>query len=195
MYTTSDIYNRLDDINHTPQDKTTSTTSSPSISMRSLSEIWDNFPTIQSNTIATGTTIMGITGTLYGDIDPSKVLTTATYPGTATAGTPALEWQTPDPNIVVCPGPWDSSWSGGTPDTCLTGGANDYCQTTLGADWRLPSVGELIDAFLTGIPGSFTGGNYYSSSGPLVNTNIGGEINPFIFYPNLDENYSIRCVR
>lgn len=36
--------------------------------------------------IASSTKLFGITGTLYGDTDPSKVLTTATYPGTATAG-------------------------------------------------------------------------------------------------------------
>lgn len=91
MYTLSDIYNRLADINYTPVPHDISTTSSPASSMHSLSDIWNNFPTISSDIIASGTTIMGITGTLststgytYGDPSPDKVLTSAQGAGNVT---------------------------------------------------------------------------------------------------------------
>jgi hypothetical protein len=133
MVTLSDIYNRLDDINHTPQDKTTSTTSSPAISMRSLSEIWDHFPTISSSTLATGTTIMGITGTLYGDTDPSKVLNTATYPGSATLGTPSAQFSTSQ---------------GGDTDFDSAEGLCSSLEEGGYTDWRLPTVNDFKDVSL-----------------------------------------------
>jgi hypothetical protein len=198
MFTTSDIYNRLDDINHTPQNKNTSTTSSPDISMRSLSEIWDNFPTILSNTIATGTTIMGITGTLYGDTDPSKVLDTAIYPGTATVAPYSLVLQTEQDFVLN----WDDAISYAQHLEIDGITVSETPQNI----WRLATISELMkfygERYLEGNPNNITGflsGNVYWAS------TLAGGISPYyigydegsisFFYADKINLFNVRCVR
>jgi len=52
--------------------------------------------------IAKDVTSFGFTGTLYGDTDPTQVLTTADYPGTATVGTPAPTFASADSTTYSC---------------------------------------------------------------------------------------------
>ena len=78
LYTMEDIYQRLGNLNYTPSVHTVSITSSPTdTTMHDLTEIWNNFPTISADSIATGTTVMGVTGSMYGTSSPDYVLTTA----------------------------------------------------------------------------------------------------------------------
>ena len=87
-YTLSDIYARLTKnvATTTTGNHSLSTTTSPASSFYTLTQIYNAIPTIIAGTVATGTNYLGVTGTLYGDTNPAKVLNTATYPGTATAG-------------------------------------------------------------------------------------------------------------
>jgi hypothetical protein len=153
MKTMEDVYQKLTLNTYTPPtEHDMSTTSSPFPSMHSLADIWDAIPNLLEGTIATGTTIMGITGTLYGDTDPSKVLTTATYPGTATAGTPAIQFSTAEFGGYT-------NWNtGGTFCADLVEGGHD--------DWRLPTYTELVDASAAGDNpvGGFQAGYYWSGT-------------------------------
>lgn len=94
MYSLTDLYNLASGIvvleNSGPLPNTPETISP---TFHSLTEVYEliagQIANLSTGKIATGTQAFGITGTLYGDTDPTKVLTTATYAGTAVAGTPA----------------------------------------------------------------------------------------------------------
>ncbi|MFA6896816.1 MAG: hypothetical protein WCQ96_00800 [Patescibacteria group bacterium] len=86
MYTLNDIYTRLTtNATATEGSHNLASSLSPSATMRTLKEIYNAIPTIAANTVKVGTTYLGISGTLYGDTDVSKVLTTASGAGTYNA--------------------------------------------------------------------------------------------------------------
>jgi hypothetical protein len=86
MYTLSDIYTRLTtNATATEGGHSFSPAGSPASSMRSLKEIYDAIPTIVAGTVKSGTTYLGVLGTMLGDTDGSKVLTSASAPGTYNA--------------------------------------------------------------------------------------------------------------
>jgi len=63
FYTLEDIYQKLNLNTYSASTHSVSTTSSPTGTMHTLSDIWDKIPTITASTVATGTTILGIPGT------------------------------------------------------------------------------------------------------------------------------------
>ena len=158
-YTLSDIYNKILNITFIPSAHTVSTTTSPDLSFKSLSDIYNKLDeastTLVAAKIASTTTIFGITGTLYGDTNPAKVLTTAQYPGTASAG-------------VSYPTTWSADMSGESTHTWQE--AMDYCAGTVDGTtgWHLPTVIELMNLYLTtyspGNPSGFLEGYYWSST-------------------------------
>lgn len=86
MYTLNDIYARLTtNATATEGDHDILSALSPAATMYTLKEVYEAIPTIVAGTVKTGTTYLGIAGTLYGDIDQAKVLTTASGAGTYNA--------------------------------------------------------------------------------------------------------------
>jgi hypothetical protein len=132
MYTLSDIYNRLGNINYTPTTHEISTTSSPASSMHSLSEIWNNFPTISADTILASTTIMGIEGILALPT-PETVATGTTY-GTSSIGTLSSGY----------------TYGDSSPDKVLTSAAG-------AGNVTLPSQGDVRNGTTYGPSNSLTG--------------------------------------
>jgi hypothetical protein len=188
MKTMEDVYQKLTLNTYTPiAEHDMSTTSSPFPSMHSLADIWDAIPNVLEGTIATGTTIMGITGTLYGDTDPSKVLNTATYPGTATAGTPAIQFSTAEFGDYT---DWNT---GGT----FCGNLEEGGYT----DWRLPTYTELVDASFAGDNpvGGFQGGSYWSGTTYPSSADLACYVNMSDGLANYDNkvypDYLVRCAR
>ncbi len=95
--TLSDVYNKLLDNEYSTSTHSVATTTDPTDTMSTLLDIWNAIPTIDAGTIATGTTIMGVRGTL-------------------SAGSPALEWSaylesmTWDNAVTAC-----TTWGGRLP--------------------------------------------------------------------------------
>jgi len=86
MYTLNDIYTRLTtNATATEGDHNLLSALSPAATMHTLKEVYEAIPTIVAGTVKTGTSYLGIAGTLYGDTDQSKVLTTASGAGTYNA--------------------------------------------------------------------------------------------------------------
>lgn len=86
MYTLNDIYTRLTtNAAATEGDHDLLSSLSPAATMHTLKEIYNAIPTIAADTVKVGTSYLGISGTLYGDTDASKVLTTASGAGTYNA--------------------------------------------------------------------------------------------------------------
>lgn len=91
MKSLSDLYELINTGANTPSTDFTTPTYNPSQgTMHSLGDTYDlmksQLDILTADKIAKDEEVFGRTGTLYGDTDPSKVLTTATYAGTATAG-------------------------------------------------------------------------------------------------------------
>lgn len=91
MYSLTDIYNLSAGTTTTEGAGTIpSTPGGVASTGKTLTEVYtaisDQIALLANNKIAKDITAFGYTGTLYGDTDPSKVLTTATYAGTAVAG-------------------------------------------------------------------------------------------------------------
>ena len=164
--------------------------------------------------IASSTNLFGITGTLYGDTDPSKVLTTATYPGTATAAPVALTWQT-DPAQILC---YDAIYHGCSAGSGLTidgYGAVEYCQhlnaggSTLNASaqnvWRLPTITEFnsiadytVTNNATQVPGFVHFAHYWASTLNAGFADYAWQWSSYDGYTNTTEKntnaVSVRCV-
>ena len=105
MKSLSDLYELIDTGANTPStDFATPTTVSST--MHSLGDTYDllksQLDILTTDKIAKDEEVFGRTGTLYGDTDPSKVLDTATYPGTATVGTPAPTFASADQTTYSC---------------------------------------------------------------------------------------------
>ena len=134
MYTLSDIYSKIQNINYTASTHTVSTTSSPTAgTFNTLTEIYTLLDdlTYTASDIATGTTIMGIVGNI--SVPPvDKVEDGYFYgannalEGTLPARAAPLEWSGFLP-------PPDSTWTNSVA----------YCDG-LGGGYRLPYVEELI---------------------------------------------------
>jgi hypothetical protein len=207
MYTTSDIYNKLTtgtDATERNHPTSTTTTPNPEGTMFSLKQIYEAITNIQQEISDSSTSVpYGIYSTttldtIDTDLTASNIATGTTMFGILGTYTGAVEWQTPDPGVNLCWGPYDSTWEGGAPDSCLTGGAVDYCNNLVYQghdDWRLPSAGELVDAFHTGVPGSFAGYYYWSrvESGYDSAWYVGNDGGTYGVYK--DNENSVRCVR
>ena len=105
MKSLSDLYELVNTgANNPSTDFTTPVTVAST--MYSLGDTYDLLKSqlniLTADKIAKNQEVFGRTGTLYGDIDPSKVLTTATYPGTATAGNPAPTFALADATTYSC---------------------------------------------------------------------------------------------
>ncbi len=78
-YTLNDIYNRLiTNATATSGDHIFSPGASPIGTLHTLAEIYGAIPTIEAGKVLYGISYLGITGSVYGDTDPTKVLTVAT---------------------------------------------------------------------------------------------------------------------
>jgi hypothetical protein len=229
MYSLTDIFNLASGTTTTEGTgtiETTPTTVATEGTGKTLTQVYtaikDQLDLLTVGKLAKNQQVFGKTGTLYGDTDPSKVLNTATYPGTATSGPATLVWQT-DPGTYLC---WsynqyeiesgDCSVGSGfiqTPDTNTTLGAVEYCKylntngTTLANTeinyWHLPTIQEytsITDYTLfnsaTTVTGFAEGSNYWSSTEDAVNPN-----DAWFWFTyngvtnNYDKNYvsSVRC--
>jgi hypothetical protein len=207
MVTLSDIYSKIQNINYsaTSSDHTVSTTSSPTGTFSTLAEIYDALDdlTYTASNIATGTSIMGITGNI--SVPPVDKVEDGyfygpnnTLEGTLPAGGATLEW-TADLGF------------GDTYENAV------YLASHLEADgvtvsetvqniWRIPTIAELYKAFGdtyfpggSGLPGGFVGDGFYWSSTPQLPNwqwicgNLSGFINCAYDFPIA--GYSLRCVK
>ncbi|MCC7160301.1 DUF1566 domain-containing protein [Candidatus Nomurabacteria bacterium] len=201
MYSLTDIYNLSAGTTTTEGAGTIpSTPGGVASTGKTLTEVYtaisDQIALLANNKIAKDITAFGYTGTLYGDTDPSKVLTTATYAGTAVAGTPPTEWA----NLDMSGG--YKTWTAG----------NTYCLDLVEgghSDWRLPYLWELSklskEGYTTGSTG--LGGSsglqddlYWSDLINLFNSNnaISVDMLSGLAYDRqkADSNSSfVRCVR
>ncbi len=85
-YTLSDIYTRLTtNATSTAANHIFSPGASATGTLYTLTQLYDAIPTILPAKVLIGTSYLGISGAVYGDIDASKVLTTATASGTYNA--------------------------------------------------------------------------------------------------------------
>jgi hypothetical protein len=166
-YTLSDIYNKLTSgVDAVSGGHYLSTTTLPAGSFRTLTEIYNAIPgtlslanstttvpvgintsttslstidtDLVASKIASSTVIFGVTGTLYGDTDPSKVLNTATYPGTAAPGYtyPSATLKT---NVTVCHN------SGGSVISCAGTGQEGQYQTGYSFSYTDNGNGTVTD--------------------------------------------------
>jgi hypothetical protein len=191
MYTLSDVYNKIQDFDFSPDPHNTSTTSLPAVSMNSISEIYTSLVNLNlsSTTIATGTTIMGITGNITLPAI-NKVQEGVVFgPGNSLTGTlpAALEWSS-DQGL--------KTWSA----------AVAAC-TNMGSTWRLPKLGELkaamSNSFLDDgsiLPGGLAEYTYYWSSTEFDSgLALCGEFGSGYYVGHIDigkvNEISFRCVR
>lgn len=203
QYTLNDIYAKLTTNSSTStKSGLFGTPGSVAASFRTLAEIYGAIPTIDATKVATGTTYLGVAGTLQGAPAP-------------------LTWQT-DPNLQLC---WDANQgcSAGSGvldpvgDQSILLGAVEYCQyldadgttvqTTPQNVWHLPTPQEFISITdfstynnATQVPG-FAQYSYYWSSTEYANnpsyawiwyTNDGYINND---YGTKFNQYHVRCVR
>ena len=145
MYSLTDIYNLSAGTTTTEGAGTIpSTPGTVASSGKTLTEVYtaisDQIALLANNKIAKDITAFGYTGTLYGDTDPSKVLTTATYAGTATSG------GLPKTNQTLC---YDGSFGltiactdGGT----ALGGQDGYYQAGIAPAYTDNGDGTISDA-------------------------------------------------
>lgn len=114
MYTLTNIFDLSSGTTSTLRSGTIETTPSVSQTGKTLTEVYTaisgEIAKLSNAKIAKNQTAFGFTGTLYGDTDPAKVLTTATYAGTAMAG------RLPKTNQTIC---YDAA---GATITCTDGG-------------------------------------------------------------------------
>lgn len=105
MKSLADLYELINTGANTPSTEFTTPTAVSS-TMHSLGDIYDlmksQLDILNADKIAKDEEVFGRTGTLYGDTDPSQVLTTADYPGTATAGTTAPTFALADATTYSC---------------------------------------------------------------------------------------------
>jgi len=107
MKSLSDLYELINTGANTPSTDFTTPAYNPSQgTMHSLGDTYDliksQLDILTADKIAKDEEVFGRTGTLYGDTDPSQVLTTADYPGTATAGTTAFTFALADATTYSC---------------------------------------------------------------------------------------------
>lgn len=160
QYTLNDIYTKLTTNTSTSTKSGMFTTPGSVVAtFRTLTEIYNAIPTIDATKVATGTSYLGVVGTLQGLPAP-------------------LTWQT-DPSLALC-------WSGGQYEInngCSVGngkltaegyGAVEYCANLVtegSSDWRLPTRAELVSITddtiynnATQVPGFAQDSNYWSST-------------------------------
>lgn len=136
MYSLTDIWNLATGTTTTEGTGTIETTpSTVSATGKTLTEVYtaikDQLTLLTTDKIAKNEVVFGKTGALYGDTDPSKVLTTATYPGTATAGTPAPTFASADQTSYNC-----SSFTTMTDPTQPSITSADICEYNSGCSWN-----------------------------------------------------------
>lgn len=136
MYSLTDIWNLATGTTTTEGTGTIETTpSTVSATGKTLTEVYtaikDQLTLLTTDKIAKNEVVFGKTGALYGDTDPSKVLTTATYPGTATAGTPAPTFASADQTSYNC-----SSFTTMTDPTQPSLTPADICGYNSGCTWN-----------------------------------------------------------
>jgi hypothetical protein len=190
MYTLSDIYSKIQNINFTPSVHTVSTTSSPTTgTFNTLSEIYTALNDLDytASDIATGTSIMGITGNITIPAEADVRLSTTygpnnTLTGEMSAGAAPLEWSADNPAGYV-------DWA--------TAGA--YCSVTLGNGYRLPHMWELAQYYQQNGAGSFQAGYYWSSTEYPDDPDFAYGVyvsNGYVdFYGKTSPNYLARCAR
>ncbi len=166
MYSLTDIFN-LSTGTTTTEDSGTipSTPGTVTASGKSLTEVYTaiagEIDNLTNGRIASGISAFGFTGTLYGDTDASKVLTTATYPGTATAGGLPATGQTACSNAdgsAQSPCLDGSNTDGGQDAYYLAGTALSYTDNgdgtvtdnTTGLMWKKCSQGKTGATCATG---------------------------------------------
>ena len=196
MYTLSDIYTKIQNINFTPSAHTVSTTSSPTTgTFNTLSEIYTALNDLDytASDIATGTSIMGIVGNITIPAEADVRLSTTygpnnTLTGEMSAGAAPLEW-----SGIVGTMTWDAAVA--------------YCANPANGYTRLPTMKELLG----GLAGQFidlptTNSGFAEGTSYWSDTEIAG--NPvyawygyiefgyvYNLYDNKSHEHSVRCVR
>jgi len=239
MYSLSDIFNLASGTTTTEGTGTISTTPSLAETGKTLTEVYTAISTeiakLSSSVIASGTIAFGITGktsvvdtedsnaTANDIISPKTAYVNGVkITGVATAGTPELTWQTPDPALNLCwshnqyeidngctvgSGFIDADPGAGT----IALGAVEYCKylntdgTTLALTeqniWHLPTIQEYqsITDFTkfnnaTSVTGFAEGTHYWSSAQSAGGANGAWGWSTYNGYisSNVDNN-SVRC--
>lgn len=169
MYTLSDIYN-LSLGTTTPEGSgaipTTPTTVAPT-DFKTLTEVYTAISTelakLTNAKIAKDISAFGFTGTLYGDTDPAKVLTTAQYAGSAAAAPAPLVWAAADVTSYNC------SWFTNMTDPTQPGlTSGDICN--IHCDWNAVTS-QCDDGLQTGQ----TYITWYAGKAACANSTEGGQ--------------------
>ena len=183
MYSLTDIWNLASGTIVDENTGTIETTPSEvSLSGKSLSDVYTALSTeinkLADAKIAKNTTSFGFTGTLYGDTDPTQVLTTADYPGTAVAPPTFASayvnqyncsWFTTmtdstQPGVTsaqICASNTGCSWVSGACSGGIQTGkayiswyagkaacANSTEGGQIAGTWYLPTYGQLVDHYV-----------------------------------------------
>lgn len=157
QYTLNDIYTKL--TTGTATSTKTGSFSTPdtaSASFRTLTEIYNAIPATLSLSNSTTTVPVGINlATTTLSVIDTDLIASNIATGTVIFGVTG----TKQDGIV-----YPTEWSADHPSGYVTWQqAMDYCDTTLGEGWRLPTYIELVNAYLTGVTG-FSSGTYWSST-------------------------------
>ena len=193
QYTLNDIYTKLTTNTGTStKSGLFGTPGSVAATFRTLTEIYTAIPNIDATKVATGTSYLGVAGTMQGLPAP-------------------LTWQT-NPGLGLC-------WSNGQYETnngCSIGngwtaqgyGAVQYCANLVGegsSDWRLPTISEYqtITDFTTfnnatQVPGFAQYFDYWSSTPSAVDPNYAWVWYTYygnIYDGNRNNKSQVRCVR
>lgn len=169
--TLSDLYNKVINNTFSTSTHSISTTTVAASSMYSLLDVYNAIPTLDASNIATGTTYMGVVGTL---VDSALTWSSSDYPNN---GSPILTgWNT---GSLFCA-------------NATNGGYND---------WRLPTVGELRLKFeeTDSAPVDFSDGIYWSRSMGPGGSDFFYSMQTFDGFINTsdirDTSAFVRCVR
>ena len=127
-------------------------------------DISSQISSLSNDKIAKGVSAFGFTGTLYGDTDPSKVLTTAAYPGTATAGASAPTWSSADVTSYDCS--WFTTMTDPTQPSVTSA---DICGYNSGCTWSGTSCDNGVQTPSTA---SIT---WYAGEAACANSTEGGQ--------------------
>jgi hypothetical protein len=149
MYSLEDIWNLSEGNTTDLGEGAIETTPSLSETGKTLTEVYtaisNQLTLLTADKIAKDEEVFGRTGTLYGDTDPAKVLTTATYAGTATAGG---SYGLPKTGQTTC---YDASGGVITCTGTYQDGDSPHGAPATGARFSLDAVNNIVTDNATGL--------------------------------------------
>ena len=175
-YTLDDIYNRLiTNATATTGNHIFSPSASPIGTLHTLAEIYGAIPAIEASKVLFGKTYLGIAGSVYGDTDPTKVLTVADGGGTAKGTYNATNLTAGNIKLDVAFG---ASGELGTlvPDgTAVAGDCLDTKTFYSGNSWT-QKIGGLVNCSLEGSQTCYATGSYYAGTSKTASNSTTSQI-------------------